>query len=136
MFNRDIKPGDGYKIVSPAHVAALPDTGEVLFLDVRTLREWNCHRIPGATLLPVQELAARVNELDPSRPTLRAWHPFGSGGGFFGPSWLFRRSDDARRLSGMARPAFARPVGFALFVVACESMYFPEPTPIFLEAVG
>ena len=62
---------DGYKIVSPAHVAALlPRIGNVLLLDVRTEREWNCHRIPGAVLLPVQELAARVGELDATRPTI------------------------------------------------------------------
>ncbi len=62
---------DGYKIVSPSHVAGLlPQLGNVLLLDVRTPREWDCHRIPGSLLLPVQELAARVGELDPSRSTI------------------------------------------------------------------
>jgi len=62
---------DGYKIVSPAHVAALlPHKGDVLLLDVRTPREWDCHRIPGAVLLPVQELAARFGELDPAHPII------------------------------------------------------------------
>lgn len=41
-----------------------------LLLDVRTDREHRSHRIPGATHLPLQELAARAHELDPDRPTI------------------------------------------------------------------
>ena len=34
-------------------------------LDVRTEAEFRRHRLPGATLVPVQELAQRLHELDP-----------------------------------------------------------------------
>ena len=39
-------------------------------LDVRTEPEYHRHRIAGARLLPIQELAERVGELDPSIPHL------------------------------------------------------------------
>jgi rhodanese-related sulfurtransferase len=59
-----------YKEVTPQEVAELPaDTG-VLLLDVRTPREYRCHRIPGVVLIPVQELSSRYQELDPERPTI------------------------------------------------------------------
>lgn len=36
---------------------------KVAFLDVRTPQEWNEAHVPGATLLPMEDLANRVNEL-------------------------------------------------------------------------
>lgn len=60
----------GYKIVSPEQVADLLPETEILFLDVRTPREYRQYRIPGVVLLPVQELGSRLNELDPDRPTV------------------------------------------------------------------
>lgn len=36
---------------------------KVAFLDVRTPQEWNDAHVPGSTLLPLEELANRVDEL-------------------------------------------------------------------------
>jgi rhodanese-related sulfurtransferase len=61
----------GYKIVTPQEVADdyLGDA-ETLLLDVRTPGEWRTHRIPGVMLLPIDQLASRVQELDPDRRTI------------------------------------------------------------------
>lgn len=57
----------GYRIVTAEEVEAdrraAPD--DLILLDVRTLSEYRSHRIPGAVLLPIQELPARWQELDP-----------------------------------------------------------------------
>jgi rhodanese-related sulfurtransferase len=39
-------------------------------LDVRTLEEWNEFHVPNTTLIPLEELAARVNELPKDQPIL------------------------------------------------------------------
>jgi adenylyltransferase/sulfurtransferase len=50
--------------VHPAEVKAAIDRGEELFLlDVRRPDEWEKARIPGAHLLPLHELAERIEEL-------------------------------------------------------------------------
>lgn len=36
---------------------------KVAFLDVRTPEEWNTAHVPGSTLLPIEDLEERVNEL-------------------------------------------------------------------------
>ena len=59
-----------YRIVTPDEVASLPPESDVLVLDVRTPREFTQYHIPGSLLIPVQELAARWQELDPDRPTI------------------------------------------------------------------
>ena len=46
---------------------ALQSDASVRLLDVRTQPEHDSHRLPGATLIPVQELMGRVAELDPSQ---------------------------------------------------------------------
>ena len=57
-----------YSVVSASDVLALVGSDSaVLLLDVRTPAEFHAHRIPGAVLLPVHELLARVEELDLSR---------------------------------------------------------------------
>lgn len=43
--------------------ASLYDREELLFLDVREQFEWNEGHIPGAVLIPLGELAGRLNEL-------------------------------------------------------------------------
>ncbi|MFZ5887766.1 MAG: rhodanese-like domain-containing protein [Chloroflexota bacterium] len=48
--------------VSVTEAAALRDAGAFI-LDVRQPEEWNESHIPGATLIPLGELASRVNEL-------------------------------------------------------------------------
>ncbi len=35
----------------------------VYFLDVRTPEEWNDHHVPGTTLIPLDELPARISEV-------------------------------------------------------------------------
>ena len=45
-----------------------PDTNrEAVFLDVREKPEHEAYRAPGSTLLPLSELRARINELDPEK---------------------------------------------------------------------
>ena len=53
-----------------AELLAAVDGDELLVLDVRTQPEHESHRLAAATLIPVQELAARHDELDPATPTL------------------------------------------------------------------
>lgn len=43
---------------------------DLLLLDVRTTEEWAEHHIPGATLIPMHTLLARLGELDPQRETI------------------------------------------------------------------
>ena len=43
---------------------------DLLLLDVRTEGEWNAYHIPGATLLPMQVITSRLEELDPHRETI------------------------------------------------------------------
>ena len=42
----------------------LDEQAEVLILDVRQLREWNAAHIEGATLIPLDQLEARVGEIE------------------------------------------------------------------------
>lgn len=55
--------------VSVAKAAELRDAG-VFMLDVREPNEWAQAHIPGATLIPLSELQARVNELPKDQPVL------------------------------------------------------------------
>lgn len=63
----------GYAVVTPAEVEqalqAAP-AGDLVLLDVRTPAEYQSHRIPGARLVPVHELPARWQELDPHARTI------------------------------------------------------------------
>ncbi|HVK05598.1 MAG TPA: rhodanese-like domain-containing protein [Armatimonadaceae bacterium] len=60
-----------YKDLTPEEVEeTLRADPAVFLLDVRTPREYVCHRIPGAVLIPIQELSCRLPELDPARPTI------------------------------------------------------------------
>ena len=65
----------GYALVTAEEVDALrkehaPTPGGLLLLDVRTPAEYRSHRIPGARLLPIHELATRYQELDPDVRTI------------------------------------------------------------------
>lgn len=44
--------------------------GEILFLDVRQPKEYERSHIPGAKLIPLVELDARLDELDREQPTV------------------------------------------------------------------
>ncbi len=61
----------GYKVVTPEEVAQshLAD-GETLLLDVRTPGEWRVHRLAGAVLIPIDQLAQRYGELNPDQRTI------------------------------------------------------------------
>ena len=59
------------KMWTPQEILARRETEpDLLLLDVRTEPEWNAYHIPGATLLPMQSLMARLHELDPHRETI------------------------------------------------------------------
>jgi rhodanese-related sulfurtransferase len=50
--------------VHPAEVKAALDAADDLFLlDVRRTDEWEAARLPGAVLIPLHELAGRIDEL-------------------------------------------------------------------------
>ncbi len=55
--------------VDVAQAATLRDQG-ALVLDVREPEEWADYHIPGATLIPLGQLAARVDEVPRDRPVL------------------------------------------------------------------
>jgi rhodanese-related sulfurtransferase len=60
-----------WKHLDPDRAQQLLASCETLrVLDVRTEPEYRMHRIPGAQLLPIQALQARVHELDPELPWL------------------------------------------------------------------
>ena len=39
-------------------------------IDVRQPKEYEAHHIPGSKLIPISELDKRLDEIDPSKPTL------------------------------------------------------------------
>ena len=54
-----------YQDLSPEQaLQALRAEPELQILDVRTLPEFHSHHLEGALLLPIQELQARLDELD------------------------------------------------------------------------
>jgi rhodanese-related sulfurtransferase len=57
MTNRDLAPAEA--------AAELQRDPKLRILDVRSPREHRSHRLPGAVLIPVQELQKRIDELDP-----------------------------------------------------------------------
>ena len=44
--------------------------GEYNLVDVRTPGEYEEGHLPGARLIPVEEVANRLSELDPNKPTI------------------------------------------------------------------
>ena len=46
------------------------EEGTFTLLDVRQPGEYEKSRIPGATLMPLPELADRLGELDPDKPVI------------------------------------------------------------------
>jgi rhodanese-related sulfurtransferase len=59
----------GAREVSRDEAQALLENGAQL-VDVRVTHEWDAGHIPGATHLPLEELAERSNELDRGRPVV------------------------------------------------------------------
>jgi rhodanese-related sulfurtransferase len=60
----------GYKNVSTEDAKELIDNNEVIVLDVRTPDEFQGGHIPNATLIPLQELENRLNEIDKGKTYL------------------------------------------------------------------
>jgi rhodanese-related sulfurtransferase len=60
----------GYRNVSTEESKELIDNNEVVVIDVRTPDEFQGGHIPNATLIPVQELENRLNELDKEKTYL------------------------------------------------------------------
>jgi hydroxyacylglutathione hydrolase len=54
--------------IEPAELAPLVHAGDVALLDVRTRREWQARRVPGAQHIPLAELPARIPEIAIDRP--------------------------------------------------------------------
>jgi len=59
----------GPKVVDREQARALIDEGAQL-VDVRVGHEWDAGHIPGATHLPLEQLADRTDELDAGRPVV------------------------------------------------------------------
>jgi rhodanese-related sulfurtransferase len=49
-------------------------------VDVREPEEWQAGRIPGARWIPLNEIADRLDELDPDRPVVTTCRAGGRGG--------------------------------------------------------
>ena len=45
-------------------------SGEYTILDVRQPKEYEAGHIPGATLIPLPDLTDRLDEIDPTKPTM------------------------------------------------------------------
>ena len=56
--------------IDPASVAGLYDSGEIAVIDVREAWEYEAGHIPGAALIPLGELAERVDEVPRDRPVV------------------------------------------------------------------
>lgn len=56
--------------VNVVDAKAMLDRGEAHLIDVREMWEWVTARIPGSTLIPMGELARRVEEIDRDRPVI------------------------------------------------------------------
>ena len=54
--------------ISVDEAYAIYQQGDAFFLDVRELSEWNEFHAPGTTLIPLGELASRLNEAPRDRP--------------------------------------------------------------------
>jgi rhodanese-related sulfurtransferase len=59
--------------ISVAEAAAKRDAGAFI-LDVRQPEEWNAVHIPGATLIPLDQLAARINEVPKDKEVVVVCH--------------------------------------------------------------
>ncbi len=60
--------------LSPQDLKPLLDRNEVILLDVRQAEELEIARIEGAVHIPLNELPARLGELDPEQPVVAMCH--------------------------------------------------------------
>jgi rhodanese-related sulfurtransferase len=69
-FHNLFAKGPSVPEISHSDVPEDYQTSGVQYVDVRELNEWNEARMPGTVLIPLGSLAARVGELDKSRPVV------------------------------------------------------------------
>ena len=69
-FRKEEFAFESFQDLSAAEAARKVEQGEVQVLDVRFEYEYRSHRIPGAKLIPLPQLAEHYQELDPTKPTL------------------------------------------------------------------
>ncbi len=69
-FRKEDFAFDAFKDISSAEAQQKVEGNEVQILDVRFEYEFRTHHIAGATLIPLPQLPANFQQLDPSRPTL------------------------------------------------------------------
>ena len=60
--------------LSPQELKSLLDQGQVYLLDVRQAEELEIASIAGAVHIPLNELPARLGELDPQKPVVALCH--------------------------------------------------------------
>jgi rhodanese-related sulfurtransferase len=70
QFRKEEFAFDSFQDLSATEAARKVEQGEVQVLDVRFEYEYRSHRIPGAKLIPLPQLAGHYQELDPTKPTL------------------------------------------------------------------
>jgi len=89
--------GDARYEITPVEVAAWIERDDRPFLlDVREANEWEIGHLPGATRISVNELPARLNELD-SAVEMVVYCRSGARGGFATPGWLPQGEEHGRR---------------------------------------
>lgn len=71
---------------------------EFSFVDVRQDHEWDAGHVEGAEHIPLQELPARIGELDPSRPVVAVCQVGQRSG--LAADFLIERGYDAHNLEG------------------------------------
>lgn len=80
------------------HDVTDPSLENWVILDVREPHEWAGGHIEGAVHIPLGDLPARVDELDPQRPTLVVCHVGARSA--HAAAWLLQRGHDAANLAG------------------------------------
>lgn len=64
----DTTYADGVRRVTPDELETMMKNGEVFVVDVRSQSMWDAGHIPGSKLIPVGEVANRVNEFPRNKP--------------------------------------------------------------------
>src|SRR3954449_12629543 len=84
--------------LSPAQVAELHAQGEIQLVDVREPHEWEAGRVAGSRHVPLAELTAAAESIDPARPVVFACRV---GARSSMAAWSFARAGyDSHNLSG------------------------------------
>lgn len=90
MDDLTIEPGDVYKMMQ--------DGKEFILLDCRELWEYETARIEGATLIPMQEIPQKLDELPKDKTVVVYCHA--GVRSYSAASWLKRQGVNALSMSG------------------------------------